>query len=90
MFELSNKTTDGGGHVISNTADSNGMTKKSLRAKLSNQICNLTSVPNLTNRRSEKKEVILARYGRGKVFGHCPYSLKEMKNCHPYTIKCVS
>ena len=89
MFEYTNTTSDDS-HVVSNTADSNGLTKKSLRAKLSNKIQNLTYVPNLTNKRLEKQEQVLTRYGPGKVFGHAPYSLKEMKNYQPYTIKCVS
>ena len=55
MFEYTNTTSDDS-HVVSNTADSNGLTKKSLRAKLSNKIQNLTYVPNLTNKRLEKQE----------------------------------
>ena len=37
LFEYGNSKIDDG-HVISNTADSNGVTKKSLRAKLSNKM----------------------------------------------------
>ena len=89
MFQNENETLDDS-HVVSNTDDCNGLTKKSLRDKLSNKIHHLTCVPNLTNKRVEKKELVLTRYGPGKVFGHCPYSVREMKNYQPYTIKCVS
>ena len=78
------------GCIITDTAEADGRTKKSVRDKLSNKIQDLTNMPNLTKKRTERKEHILARYGPGKVFGHCPYSVKEMKDYQPYTIKCVS
>ena len=51
--------------------------KKSLRAEMENTMTQITNKVSLTKHKFSKHEVILTRYGPGKVFGHIPYILKE-------------
>ena len=50
----------------------------------------LTTKTKLTKRKVEKHEVILTRYGPGKVFGHVPYLVKDISNYQPCAIRCSS
>ena len=49
--------------------------RRSLKAKLENKIEDFTHSANLTARKVQVHQIVLAKYGPGKVFGHCPYSL---------------
>jgi len=75
--------------IIIDPLRTDGM-KKSLRAKIENKMNDLTSVPNLTKKKIDRQEILLTKYGAGKVFGVCPVVIQELKTYQPCTIKCVS
>ena len=50
----------------------------------------LTNVSKLHHQKDEKNQVILSKFGPGRVFGEVVFVVNKFEGYQPYTIKCVS
>jgi len=54
-------------------------------------MCSLTNIQSLTNKKVSNQEMVVCKYGPGKVFGEIPYVLPEyFTNYQPISVKCSS
>ena len=72
--------------VLKNTID----LRKCQRGLLTNTMQKNTRNMRLLQKKFEKQEVILSKYGPGKVLGEAIHVIPELESKQPYSIKCLS